>query len=243
MLQFTEEQITNDAVWEIEGSSKVRLVNATPNLDETCAYVARVSSKKQENPSVSGLLRYCAKHGHWSVFEQGSITMEVVTPLAIAIQLLRHRSFVFQQFSGRYQDQKQMELMTKGLPTAEHELFYMPVKARMQDTKNRQNSIEVEDETATRYMQGAIEDAMLACYKSYNRLLDLGIAKEVARFVLPQGTFTRLYVTGNPRSFLHYCSVRDDEGVAQYEHVELARAVKRVFSLTCPVIAEAAWGN
>lgn len=243
MLQFTEEQIYNDAPWEIEGSSKVRLVNATPNLDETCGYVARVSSKNQENPSVSGLLRYCAKHGHWSVFEQGSITMEVVTPLAIAIQLLRHRSFVFQQFSGRYQDQKQMELMTQGLPTAEHELFYMPTKARMQDTKNRQNSIEVEDETATRYMQGAIEDAMLACYKSYNRLLNLGIAKEVARFVLPQGTFTRLYITGNPRSFLHYCDVRDDEGVAQYEHVELARAVKRVFSLTCPMIAEAAWGN
>jgi len=243
MLQFTEERIQNDSPWEIEGSSKARLVNATPNLDETCGYVARVSSKNQENPSVSGLLRYCIKHGHWSVLEQGSITIEVVTPLAIAIQLLRHRSFCFQQFSGRYQDQREMTLMTDGLPTAEHELFYMVPKARMQDKKNRQNSIEIEDETATRYMQGAIEDAMVACYKSYNRLLELGIAKEVARFVLPQGTFTRLYVTGNPRSFVHYCNVRDDEGVAQWEHVELARAVKRVFALTCPVIAEAAWAN
>jgi len=243
MLQFTEDRIYNDGPWEVEGSSKARLVQATPDLDSACAYIARVSSKNQENASVAGLLRYCARNAHWSVFEQGSITMEIVTPLAIAIQLLRHRSFTFQQFSGRYQDQKAMTLMTDELPTCEHDLFYMPVKARLQDTKNRQNSIEVEDATATRYMQGAFEDAMLACYKAYNRLLELGIAKEIARFVLPQGTYTRLYVTGSPRSFLHYCAVRDDEGVAQYEHVELARAIKRVFTLTCPIIAEAAWGN
>ena len=241
MLRFTENEITNDSCWEVEGSSKARLVNATPNIDSTCGYVARVSSKAQENPSVAGLLRYCAKFGHWSVFEQGTLTIEVVTPLAIAIQLLRHRSFCFQQFSGRYQDQKAMTLMTDELPTAEHDLFYMPPTARMQDTKNRQNSVETDDDQATALMQGTINDCLLACYKAYNKLLDQGIAKEVARFVLPQGTYTRLYVTGNARSFLHYCDVRDDQGVAQFEHVELARAIKRVFAAECPLIAEAVW--
>ena len=241
MLQFNQEAISNDSEWIVDGSSKCRLVSATPNLDQTCGYVARVSSKNQENPSVAGLLRYCAKFGHWSVFEQGSLTIEVVTPLAIAIQLLRHRSFCFQQFSGRYQDQKAMTLMTDGLPTAEHDLFYMPPTARMQDEKNRQNSIESDDEKVRVLMQGAINDALLASYKSYNKLLDLGIAKEVARFVLPQGTYTRLYVTGNARSFIHYCGVRDDEGVAQLEHVELARAIRKVFTAECPLISGAVW--
>jgi len=97
MLKVTDDVITNDSPWFINGSSKARLVNATPNLDETVAYVARVSSKTQENPSVEKLLGYCAKHNHWSVFEQGSLTVEVVTPLAISVQLLRHR-FCFQQF-------------------------------------------------------------------------------------------------------------------------------------------------
>ena len=241
MLQFNDEAITNDSEWAVDGSSKCRLVNATPNLDQTCGYVARVSSKNQGNPSVAGLLRYCAKHGHWSVFEQGSLTIEVVTPLAIAIQLLRHRSFTFQQFSGRYQDQTAMTLMTDGLPTAEHDLFYMPPVARMQDTTNRQNSVVCEEEQITALMQGAVNDALLASYKSYNKLLNLGIAKEVARFVLPQGTYTRLYVTGNARSFIHYCDVRDDEGVAQLEHVELARAIRSVFTAECPLISEAVW--
>jgi len=242
MLEFREEEIVNVSNWKVQGSSKARLVQCTPNLDASCAFIARVSSKNQGNTSVSGLLRYCSKYGHWSVFEQGSITVEIVTPLAIAIQLLRHRSFTFQQFSGRYQDQKELTLMTEGLPTCEHDLFYMPVQARMQDTKNRQNSIESDDEMVTRKMQGTINDCLLACYKAYNKLLEQGIAKEVARFVLPQGTYTRLYVTGSPRSFIHYIGVRDDAGVAQFEHVELAQAIKSVFTDTCPVISEAVWG-
>ena len=241
MLVFSEDRFENVSDWEVVGSSKVRHVQSTPDIDRSCAFIARVSSKNQGTTSVSGLLAYCAKHGHWSVFEQGSITMEVVTPLAIAIQLLRHRSFTFQQFSGRYQDQTEMTLMTAGLPTAEHDLFYMPQVARMQDTTNRQNSIVCEDEQVTALMQGAIEDAMLACYRSYDKLIKLGIAKEVARFVLPQGTYTRLYLTGSPRSFIHYCNVRDDQGVAQFEHVELAQAVKKVFTAECPIIARAVW--
>jgi len=241
-LEIRENEIANVSPWEIVGSSKARLVHCTPNIDQSCAFTARVSSKTQGNPSVSGLLKYCIKHSHWSIFEQGSLTIEVVTPLAIAIQLLRHRSFCFQQFSGRYQDQKAMTLMTDGLPTAEHDLFYMVPQARMQDTTNRQNSIPIDDEEVTALMQGAMEDCMLACYKSYNKLLDLGIAKEVARFTLPQATYTRLYITGSPRSFIHYIGVRDDEGVAQWEHVELAQAIKKVFATECPIISEAVWG-
>jgi len=241
-LEFRENETVNVSDWTVVGSSKTRLVQCTPDLDRACGFIARVSSKNQNNASVAGLLRYCARHGHWSVFEQGSLTIEVVTPLAIAIQLLRHRSFTFQQFSGRYQDQKAMTLMTESLPTCEHDLFYMPTVARMQDTSNRQNSIVLDDDNVTSLMQGAFEDCMLASYKAYNKLLDLGIAKEVARFVLPQGTYTRLYVTGSPRSFIHYCDVRDDEGVAQYEHVELAQSIKQVFVEQCPTIGEAVWG-
>lgn len=241
MLKVTDDAITNDAHWVISGSSKARLVNATPSLDETVAYVARVSSKNQDTPSIEKLLGYCAKHGHWSVFEQGAVTIEVVTPLAIAIQALRHRSFCFQQFSGRYQDQRAMGDLTQGLHCF-HSMFYVPEVARLQDTKNRQNSIETDDASLTDKMWAEMEFAYHACLKSYDKLVEMGIAKEVARFVLPQGVYTRLYITGNPRSFIHYCNVRDDEGVAQLEHVELARAVRVVFSQVCPVIGRSVWG-
>ena len=133
--------------------------------------------------------------------------------------------------------------MTESLPTCEHDLFYMPTVARMQDLSNRQNSVVCEDEQITALMQGAFEDCMLACYKSYNKLLDLGIAKEVARFVLPQGTYTRLYVTGSPRSFIHYCDVRDDKGVAQHEHVELAQSIKKSLRLSVPLLRRPCGGE
>lgn len=168
--------------------------------------------------------------------------MEVVTPLAIAVQLLRHRSFTFQQFSGRYADQTAMGEMTKGLPTSD-EMFYVPEQAREQDTKNRQNSIVSEDPAMTDKMWKEMDVAYHTALNSYNNLLEMGIAKEIARFVLPEGVYTRLYVTGSARSFIHYCTVRDDEGVAQWEHVELARAISRVFKAQCPTIAEAVWGD
>lgn len=240
MLKVTADAITNDSIWHVHGSSKARLVNATPHLDETVGYVARVSSKAQENPSVEKLLGYCAKHGHWSVFEQGSVTVEVVTPLAISIQALRHRSFCFQQFSGRYQDQSVMGEMTESLPAFDG-MFYIPEEAREQDTKNRQNSIFTTDPTLTDFMWREMEFAYNAAIKSYNSMLDRGIAKEIARFVLPEGVYTRLYITGSPRSFIHYCNVRDEEGVVQWEHVELAQAVRDVFSVACPVISRAIW--
>jgi thymidylate synthase (FAD) len=225
----------NTNPWHIEGSSKVRLVSHTPDPEAMLGYVARVTSKDQNNPSVEKLLRYCAKLGHWSVFETASMTVEVVAPLAIIIQLLRHRSFTFQQFSGRYEDQQAMLAHTEDL-SAFNNLFYMPEEARLQDTKNRQNSLPSDDPSLTDAMWATMSSAYTVAQLSYNDLLKRGVAKEIARFVLPQGVFSRVYVTGSCRSWIHYLDVRDDEGVAQYEHVELARAAKSVFANVFPTV-------
>lgn len=228
----------NNNAWFIEGSSKARLVAHTPEPEAMLGYIARVTSKDQSNPKVAGLLKYCAKHGHWSVFEQASMTIEVVTPLAIAVQLLRHRSFCFQQFSGRYEDQQEMRKHTADL-SGYMDLFYMPEVAREQDSKNRQNSIFSEDPSKTDAMWATMSTAYMVALQCYNDLLERGIAKEIARFVLPQGVFSRLYITGNCRSWVHYLSVRDDEGVAQYEHVELARAIRPIFAQVFPTVSGA----
>jgi thymidylate synthase (FAD) len=228
----------NSNPWFIEGSSKARLVAHTPDPEAMMGYIARVTSKDQSNPKVEGLLRYCAKHGHWSVFEQASMTVEVVTPLAIAVQLLRHRSFTFQQFSGRYEDQQEMVKHTADL-TSYNNLFYMPEEAREQDPKNRQNSLPASDPGLTDAMWATMSTSYIVALQCYNDLLTRGVSKEIARFVLPQGVFSRLYVTGNCRSFLHYIRVRDDEGVAQYEHCELARSIKSVFTNTFPTVSKA----
>lgn len=228
----------NENPWFIEGSSKARLVSVTPNAEETIAYVARVTSKDQENPKIQGLLKYCAKQGHWSVFETADMTIEVVTPLAISIQALRHRSFCFQQFSGRYESQEMMAQHTEDLP-AFLKMFYIPEQARLQDTKNRQNSLIAEDPGLADKMWAEMSFAYKASIQSYKNLLDLGIAKEIARFVLPEGVYTRLYMKGSVRSLIHYLAVRDDEGVAQYEHVELARAIRSVFASQFPTVCSA----
>jgi len=170
--------------------------------------------------------------------EQASMTIEVVTPLAIAVQLLRHRSFTFQQFSGRYEDQQEMLKYTQDLSSYGN-LFYMPEEAREQDSKNRQNSIFTEDPSKTDAMWATMSTSYMVALQCYNDLLSRGIAKEIARFVLPQGVFTRLYVTGNCRSWIHYLGVRDDEGVAQYEHVEIARSVRPIFEQVFPTVSEA----
>lgn len=225
--------------WNVVNSSKARLVTVTPKAEESIAYIARVTSKDQENPNIKGLLKYCAKHGHFSVFEQASMTVEVVTPLAISIQALRHRSFTFQQFSGRYENQEAMADHTEGLSTVFEDMFYLPEKARLQDNKNRQNSILVEDEELTVKMQSLFKKTYAVSLESYKELLNLGIAKEIARFALPEGVYTRLYITGNVRSFVHYLKVRDDEGVAQQEHCELAQAVKKIFQEQFPTVYDA----
>ena len=228
----------NTNPWFIEGSSKARLVSHTPDPEAIIGYIARVTSKDQSNPNVKGLLKYCIKHGHWSVFEQASMTVEVVTPLAIAVQLLRHRSFTFQQFSGRYEDQQEMRKHTQDLSSFQ-DLFYMPEEAREQDLKNRQNSTPASDPGLTDAMWATMSTSYMVAQQCYNDLLERGIAKEIARFVLPQGVYSRLYVTGSCRSWIHYLGVRDDEGVAQYEHVELARAIRPIFQSVFPTVAEA----
>ena len=225
----------NSNPWYIEGSSKARLVTHTPDPEGMMGYIARVTSKDQTNPNVKGLLKYCAKHGHWSVFEAATMTVEVITPLAIAIQLLRH-NFRYQQFSGRYEDQQEMRKHTADL-SSYMDLFYMPEEARMQDPKNRQNSLPAEDAALTDAMWATMSTAYMVSLQCYNDLLQRGVAKEIARFVLPQGVYSRLYVSGPCRNFIHYIGVRDDEGVAQHEHCELARCIKGVFTNTFPTVS------
>lgn len=195
--------------------------------EDLIVYTARVSNpSNQGNVETGGrLIRYCIDHGHWSVFETASLTVEIETTRAIAAQLLRHRSFTFQEFSQRYCD-----VQALGRPT-------VPT-ARMQDSKNRQSSIESDDEELCDWWiseAGRVMDDAQALYES---ALEKGIAKEVARFVLPLATPTRLYMTGSVRSWLHYLKARLDPATQQ-EHRQVAIDVADVFSETFPVISEA----
>lgn len=227
----------NSNPWFIEGSSRARLVWVTPDAEEHIAYIARVSNpKNQENEKIEGLLKYCIKHGHVSVFEQAYMCVEVVTPLAIATQMLRHRSFCFQQFSLRYSSNEELKEL---LGESGGGLYYVPDEARVQDEKNRQNSIFAENPVLGDMMQNTMLSAYNVADLCYNDLLSHGIAKEIARFVLPQGGYTRMYVTGSIRSWMHYLGVRDDKGVVQWEHVELARAIRPLFSTQTPTVSRA----
>jgi thymidylate synthase (FAD) len=228
--------MNNTNPWFIEGSSRARVVWVTPNAEEHISYIARVSNpKNQENEKFEGLLKYCIKHGHVSVFEQASMCVEVITPLAIATQMLRHRSFCFQQFSLRYSTNEELKELLGDYGS----LYYMPDEARVQDIKNRQNSIFADDAPLTDTMQNTMHSAYIVADLAYNELLKNDVAKEIARFVLPQGGFTRMYVTGSVRSWMHYLKVRDEEGVVQWEHVELARAIKPIFATQFPTVSKA----
>jgi thymidylate synthase (FAD) len=222
--------------WIEKGSSKARLIWVTPNGEEIIAHVARVSNpKNQDNEKYEGLLKYCIKHGHISVFETAYMCVEVITPLAIATQLLRHRSMTYQMLSLRYASNEEL----KGMLGDHGSLYYMPEEARLQDTKNRQNSIFADDAVLTDMMQNTMLSAFTVADMAYNELLNKGVAKEVARLVLPQSTLTRLYVTGSVRSWMTYLNVRDEEGVVQWEHVELARAIKAIFAEQFPTVNKA----
>jgi thymidylate synthase (FAD) len=226
----------NTNPWFEEGSSKARMVWVTPDAEEHIAYIARVSNpKNQENEKFEGLLKYCIKHGHVSVFEQASMCVEVITPLAIATQMLRHRSFCFQQFSLRYASNEELKDMLGEYGS----LYYLPEEARVQDHRNRQNSIFADDGELDDIMHNTMLSAYNVADLCYNDLLARGIAKEIARFVLPQGGFTRMYITGSARSWMHYLGVRDDEGVVQWEHVELARAIRPIFATQFPTVNKA----
>ena len=176
---------------------EVKLISVSPDSEKHMAYCARVSNpNNQENENYAGLLRYCIKHQHWSIFEQAFMTLEINTTRGLAAQILRHRSFTFQEFSQRYAD---TNLLDTNIPLPE---------LRRQDTKNRQNSIDDIPEEQSKMLLGRIQNYFNEGLDLYNELLREGIAKECARFVLPLATPTRIYMSGSVRSWVHYIDLR-----------------------------------
>ena len=205
----------------------VKLISVTPDAEQTMAYVARVSNpNNQENPNYAKLLAYCIKHNHWSVFEQSFMTLEIETNRGIAAQILRHRSFTYQEFSQRYAD---TNLLTEYIPVPE---------LRKQDEKNRQNSTDDLQGYLKLKLQAEIQEHFYAANNLYKRLLGHGVAKECARFVLPLATPTRIYMSGSCRSWIHYIQLRSANGT-QKEHMDIANECRRIFICTFPTVAEA----
>ena len=204
----------------------VKLVSITPDAEKTMAYIARVANpSNQDNENFAGLLRYCIKHQHWSVFEQSSMTLEIETTRGLAAQILRHRSFTFQEFSQRYADSNLL---------GEIEL----PELRRQDTKNRQNSIDDLDSAIVEKLEKQMNTLFSSSLALYNQMLESGVAKECARFVLPLATPTRLYMTGSCRSWVHYINLRSAHGT-QKEHMDIAEACRKVFTEQFPSVSEA----
>ena len=207
--------------------NSVKLVTVTPDAEATMGYVARVSNpKNQSNPNVAGLLSYCIKHGHWSVFEQAHMTLEIETTRGIAAQILRHRSFTYQEFSQRYADSS---MLADTIPLPE---------LRRQDTKNRQNSIDDIDPFVRQEFQIKMQKLFKDSMELYQEMLDRDIAKECARFVLPLAVPTKIYMTGSVRSWIHYIDLRSANGT-QKEHMDIALGAKRIFTCTFPTVAAA----
>ena len=205
----------------------VKLVSVTPDAEQTMAYVARVSNpNNQENPNYSKLLGYCIKHNHWSVFEQAFMTLEIETTRGLAAQVLRHRSFTYQEFSQRYADSS---LLSQTIPLPE---------LRSQDTKNRQNSIDDVDPFKKQKYEMKMQQLFTRSMDLYREMLDDGIAKECARFVLPLATPTRMYMSGSVRSWIHYITLRSANGT-QKEHMDIAEACKKIFVEQFPTCAAA----
>lgn len=206
---------------------QVKVISVTPDAEGHMGYVARVSNPpNQENPEVEGLLSYCIKHNHWSVFEQAFMTLEIETTRGLAAQILRHRSFTFQEFSQRYADSSMLS-----------EKISLP-ELRRQDTKNRQNSIDDIDAFTKQRFEIAIQRHFAESMDLYREMLDQGIAKECARFVLPLATPTKLYMTGSVRSWIHYIQLRSANGT-QKEHMDIANECKCLFAGQFPIVAEA----
>lgn len=203
--------------------SKVKLVWATPDAEKVVAYCARVSNpKNQDNDNIDKLLSYCVKHKHWSIFEMVSACFEIETTRDIARQILRHRSFSFQEFSQRYAD-----------PTVD--LGSVVREARLQDLKNRQNSIDSSNGSLSALWDIKQTEVIQKAKDVYNWAIDNGIAKEQARVVLPEGnTVSRMYMSGNLRSWMHYVTLRS--GVeTQKEHREIAKQIGVVCNEVFPV--------
>ena len=205
----------------------VSLISVSPDAEKHMAYCARVSNpNNQDNENYAGLLRYCIKHQHWSIFEQAFMTLEINTTRGLAAQILRHRSFTFQEFSQRYAD---TNLLDANIPLPD---------LRRQDTKNRQNSIDDIPEEQSKMLLGRIQNYFNEGLDLYNELLREGIAKECARFVLPLATPTRIYMSGSVRSWVHYIDLRSGHGT-QKEHMDIANACKTIFTEQFPTVSEA----
>ena len=205
---------------------KVKLVTVTPDAEKQMGYIARVSNpQNQGNPAVAGLLGYCIKHGHWSVFEQAHMTVEIETTRGIAAQILRHRSFTFQEFSQRYANTN----LLGEIPVPD---------LRSQDLKNRQNSNDDIPEEQTKRLQDQIARYFAEGIDLYNELIREGVAKECARFVLPLATPTRIYMTGSVRSWIHYIDLRSAHGT-QKEHMDIVKEVRDIFKQQFPVCTNA----
>ena len=205
----------------------VEFVSITPDAEKMMAYIARVSNpSNQQNEKYAGLLQYCIKHNHWSVFEQSSMTLEIETTRGLAAQILRHRSFTFQEFSQRYADTK---LLDSQIPVPD---------LRSQDLKNRQNSNDDIPQEKKEEYQALIARHFEDSMNLYNALLENGVAKECARFVLPLATPTRLYMTGSCRSWIHYINLRSAHGT-QKEHMDVVAKARSIFVEQFPSVSEA----
>jgi len=204
----------------------INLISVTPDAEQHMAYVARVSNpKNQDNDRFAGLLKYCIQHGHWSVFEQAYMTVEINTTRGIAAQILRHRSFTYQEFSQRYADSNLLGDIE--LP-----------ELRRQDDKNRQNSIDDLDPEMVDKFNRQMNTLFSSAFALYNQMLKAGVAKECARFVLPLATPTRIYMTGSCRSWIHYINLRSAHGT-QKEHMDIANGCKKIFVENFPSVSEA----
>jgi len=205
---------------------EVKLISVSPDSEKHMAYCARVSNpNNQDNENYAGLLRYCIKHQHWSIFEQAFMTLEINTTRGLAAQILRHRSFTYQEFSQRYADSNLL---------GEIEL----PELRRQDTKNRQNSIDDLDPAVVEKLEKQMNTLFSSSLALYNQMLESGVAKECARFVLPLATPTRIYMSGSVRSWVHYIDLRSGHGT-QKEHMDIANACKTIFTEQFPTVSEA----
>ena len=206
---------------------EVKLISVSPNAEKHMAYCARVSNpNNQENEKYAGLLRYCIKHQHWSIFEQAFMTIEINTTRGLAAQILRHRSLTYQEFSQRYADSS---LLGDSIPLPQ---------LRKQDEKNRQNSTDDLDPILIQELEVKMMNYFRDGMKLYKEMLDAKVAKECARFVLPLATPTRLYMSGSVRSWIHYIELRSGHGT-QKEHMDIANACKQIFTEQFPTVAEA----
>jgi thymidylate synthase (FAD) len=202
-----------------------QLVHLTPKAEELIAYMARVSNpNNQDNPSYTGLIRYLIKHKHWSPFEMVNMCVEIETTRSVAAQILRHRSFSFQEFSQRYSKTQKSKV----------------IDIRRQDTKNRQNSIDDIDQFTKQDFQIKQQQLADLSFKLYEEMLAAGVAKECARDVLPLSTPTKLYMNGTLRSWLHYCDLRCSNGT-QLEHKQVADSVRSLINQHFPAVSAAMW--